>query len=167
VTIAPLIEERPAVHYIAVRDRLHRDHLDTTVPRALEEVRAGLQELLVTPGGPPLVRYFVVDYQTGDVEVHVGFPVDTAKAPSGRDRLRVGDLPAGRYAVVMHAGPYETLVDTTRALLAWAEHEGVNWAKTEDNQVTRWVGRVEHYLVAPPAETDPAKWRTEVAILLR
>lgn len=154
------------MQYVAVRDRLHRDHLGTVAPRALAEVSAALQQALVTPSGPPLIRYFIVDDSTGDVDVHIGLPVETAKALTSLDRVFIGDLPAGRYAVVTHAGPYETLVDTTRALLERARGH-IEWASTEDQNVTRWVGRVEHYLIGPSDEPDPAKWRTEVAILIR
>jgi len=123
--------------------------------------------MLVTPSGPPLIRYFVVDYNTGDVDVHIGFPVETTRLPASPEKVRPGDLPAGRYAVVTHAGSYETLVDTTRALLEWAKAEHIEWANAEDDNVTRWVSRVEHYVVAPPEETDPAKWRTDITILIR
>ena len=137
------------------------------MPKALAEVGAALQQALVTPSGPPLVRYFIVDDNTGDVDVHIGFPVETAKLPASLETMRIGDLPPGRYAVVAHAGPYEMLVDTTRALLEWAKTGHIEWAYAEDNKTTRWVSRVEHYVVAPPEETDPAKWRTDVAILIR
>jgi hypothetical protein len=55
-------------------------------------------------------------------------------------------------------------VETTAALLEWAKRGKVDWAMVEQNKVTRWQGRVEHYLVGPPAEADPKNWQTEIAI---
>jgi len=40
-----------------------------------------------------------------------------------------GVLPAGRYAVVIHAGPFGQLVEAVRNLLNWAAERGRAWDK--------------------------------------
>ncbi|PYQ59498.1 MAG: hypothetical protein DMF53_18685 [Acidobacteria bacterium] len=56
-------------------------------------------------------------------------------------------------------------MDTTAALLEWAKQRSLRWAVRDDDKVTYWEGRVEHYLVGPLLETEPRNWRTEIAIL--
>jgi hypothetical protein len=65
-----------------------------------------------------------------------------------------------------HRGSYDTLVDTTAALLEWGKQTGAKWQMTEQQNVTQWGARVERYDVGPPAESDPIRWRTDIAILL-
>lgn len=163
--IQPIVSDRTAQSYAAIRLKVKRDKLPDVVPRALGDVFAFLEEQQIAPCGPPLIRYLVVDYRTGNVEVEIGIPAecDTLRSNAA---VCVGWLPAGSYASAMHRGPYETLVDTTAALLDWAKQSGIGWAVSEKGDVATWGARVEHYLVGPPNENDPGKWQTEAAIQL-
>jgi effector-binding domain-containing protein len=165
IPVEPLIVSRSTVAYAAVRESLRRDRLAEVVPRAIGEVAEFLQRQQIAPTGSPLVRYLVVDYNTNIVEIEVGFPV-TDLALLHHDRVRRGDIPAGRYATATHPGSYDTLVDTTAALLEWGKLRHIKWQMTEQENVTRWGARVERYDVGPPVESDPSMWRTEIAILL-
>jgi effector-binding domain-containing protein len=160
----PAYMRRSAQPYLAIRARMVRDALATTAPQLLAELTAWLAAHAVAPIGAPLIRYFVVDYNTAEVEIDLGVPVENA-APEDK-RVRSGVLPGGQYVVVTHAGSYDGLVDTTAELLAWGEAHHVRWQVEEKDHVTKWAGRVEHYLVGPPRETDPARWQTEIAILV-
>jgi effector-binding domain-containing protein len=162
--IDPKLIERPEQPYAGIRRRVAREHLADVVPQALAEVRELLAAANVQPSGPPLIRYLVVDYNTGSVEVDIGLPVAT---PDLLDRFHVrpGMLRAGTYASVLHSGDYSGLVETTAALLDWAKRNRITWNVRDDHKVTHWAGRVEHYLVGPPLENDPRKWQTEIAIL--
>jgi len=165
MTVEPRFVEQPTVSYVGARERLNRTHLAQAVPRLLAGASHFLRHQSIAPTGPPLVRYLVVDYHTGDVEIEAGFPVAALPAARASD-VRVGELPAGRYATVVHLGSYSTLVDTTASLLDWAKQSHVSWQMIEEGKVTRWAARVEHYDVGPPAESDPNNWRTTIAILL-
>ena len=167
MAVSPHIEDRPALPYIALRDKLHRDYLWKVVPSALAEVQTSMERLNITPTGPPLVRYLVADYESGEVEVHIGFSVAIATAPAHLDRLRIGELPAGRYAVVIHQGPSGRLGETMTLLLDWVHRQQLRFQTQQQDNRTLWAGRVERYLVAPPTEPLPANWRTELAILLK
>jgi effector-binding domain-containing protein len=164
VPVQPQIMNRSTVEYAGVRERLRRDRLADVVPRSIGEVAEFLQRHQIAPTGAPLVRYLVVDYNTNIVEIEVGLPVARFAPP--HDRVRLGDIPAGRYATVTHRGSYDTLVDTTAALLEWGKLRNAIWQMTEQENVTQWGARVERYDVGPPAEPDPIRWRTEIAILL-
>jgi effector-binding domain-containing protein len=165
VAVEPELVHRATRAYAGVRERLPRTQLADVVPRLLAEVTAFLGGHRIPAAGPALIRYLVVDYNTGDVEIEAGFPIDASALPS-HGRVRLGQLPAGVYATVVHRGSYATLMATTAALLDWAKTQSVAWQVSAEGKVTRWEARVEHYLVGPPDEPDPDAWRTEIAILL-
>jgi effector-binding domain-containing protein len=166
VDIQPALKEREPVAYAGFRLRLHRDQLAQAVPEALASLRAYFAQNDLTASAPAIVRYLVVDYNDGEVEIDVGLPVTIPSIPADA-RIHLGQLPRGTYASVLHRGSYDTLVDTTAALLDWAKETGAHWHVAAENNVTWWAARVEHYLVAPPEQPQPDEWLTEVAILLR
>ena len=71
--IEPKFLKRDAQPYAGIRVRLARNELSEIVPRTLSELFAFLQRHRVSIIGAPLIRYLVVDYSTGEVEVDVGF----------------------------------------------------------------------------------------------
>jgi len=164
--IHPELKERSAVSYAGLRLRLNRDGLARAVPEAISSLSSYFDRHNLSPSGPALVRYFVVDYNSDDVEVDVGFPHELPSIPAD-ERIHYGQLPEGTYATVLHEGAYDSLIDTTKALLDWSKETDHPWRVSSENNVTWWAARVEHYLVAPPQETSPSRWRTEIAILLR
>lgn len=163
--IEPTLTERKAQTYAGLRKRIARDDLAEIVPAALAEASEFLSVHSISTEGPPLVRYLIVDYNVDEVEVDIGLPVGVPSLPE-HARIRRQTLPAGTYVTVIHSGDYAKLVETTAALLEWAEQRSLHWAVRDDDKVTHWEGRVEHYLVGPPLETEPGSWRTEIAILV-
>ncbi len=166
MTIEPEIKEKPALSYAGVRIRINREGLAQAVPEAISRLSEYFDRHRLSASGPALVRYFVVNYNNEEVEVDAGFPVELPSIPAD-ERIHYGQLPAGTYATVRHQGPYDSLVDTTAALLEWSKETDHPWRVSSEDNVTWWAARVEHYLVAPPQVTEPSRWVTEVAILLR
>ena len=163
--IVPEIVARPAQSYLGIAALCRRDELGAKVPALLGELLEWFGRHGVAHFGPQLVRYRVVDYSTGNVRIEVGFPVETTLRPATAP-IRQGELPAGRYLTAMHQGSYDSLVDTTAALLDWGRASQVKLAVEDRDKITQWGCRVERYLVSPPNELRPERWRTEVAILL-
>ena len=89
-----------------------------------------------------------------------------AAAVNGAEPVLAGLLPAGRYAVVRHTGPFSQLAGATRDLLDWAAARGLAWDRTESPAGERWGCRLEVYLTNPAVEPDPGKWETELAFRL-
>ena len=162
---APRIFERPAHRYCALAAHCRRDELGAKVPALLHELLAWFERHGVTPSGAQLVRYLVVDYNTGSLNIEVGVPLETDKCPTDA-RIQWREIPAGRYVTLTHAGPYTYLVDTTASLLDWARRNRVVLDVDDHEKVTQWGCRVERYLVAPPHEMQPERWITEIAIRL-
>jgi effector-binding domain-containing protein len=138
-------EERAALPYAGVRRTVTMDGLADTIDREVPALFGRLAADGVQPAGPPFVRYLKVDMERG-LDIELGVPV------AGDARVRSGALPAGRYARLVHVGPYGGLPDAHQALQGWAQEQGFRWSE-----------RVETYVTDPAKEPDPSRWQTEVA----
>lgn len=153
------LQDRSVVAYAAVRVRLSLGELGPALAKLWPEVSAWLDERGIVLAGRPLIRYHVIDMP--EVEISVGLPIEPGAVGDGR--IEVGELPAGRYAVLVHVGPYEELVQANTDLRLWAADHGIAFDGSDGAR--GWAGRVEFYLTDPMDEPDPLAWRTEVAYL--
>ena len=78
---------------------------------------------------------------------------DPVPVHGGGSGVRLGEVPAAWVAVLVHAGSYDTILDTYRTLGAWVARHATH------------VGLPvrEHYLVGATDVDDPAAYRTEIA----
>ena len=158
----PQIQARAAQPYVAIRRTVTMDGISGAVDEAFPELFGWLAGNGIAVGGAPFIRYLVID-MAGELQIELGVPVSAPVAGSGR--IQPGVLPAGRYAVLRHTGPYDGLVASHAALQQWAAEHGVQFDTHDTAQGSAWGGRVEHYLTDPSQEPDPAKWETDVAYL--
>lgn len=160
----PRIEERAARHYAGIPVTVTMDGISGAVDEAFPELFGWLAGQGIAPDGPPFIRYLVIDMMA---ELRLDLAVPVAAPVAGSGRIRPGDLPAGRYAVLRHTGPYDGLIASNAALQKWAAEHGVEFAASDTPEGSAWAGRAEHYLTDPSAEPDPSKWEVEVAYLIR
>lgn len=159
----PQIVTRAEQPYVAIATRVPMSGM-ASVGAHLSEVVAWLGAHGLAPAGPPFFRYRGIDMKR-ELDVEAGVPVGARIPPDGNVVTDV--LPAGRYAAVTHVGHPAGLVDATRALLAWADTEGLTWDVTEGaDGDERWGCRLEFYLTDPAKEPDMNKWETELAFRL-
>jgi effector-binding domain-containing protein len=156
----PVVVERSAEPYVAIRELVTMETLGTVLPALHPVVRSWLQERGEEPAGDPFFKYNVIDMER-QLEVEVGWPVDAQMAGEGGVLAAV--LPAGRYATVLYTGHPEGLFDATRALLEWADKEGRQWDVVETADGDRWGARLEFYRSDGP---DMNTWETELAFRL-
>jgi effector-binding domain-containing protein len=161
----PQLLERMPQKYAAIRIKISRDEIGSIVPEIYSELSTWVSENGINISGASIIRYFSIDYGTGDVDIDVGYPISNNEAPA-HNRIIINEIPHGTYAVLIHNGTYEYLVETTAKLLAWGQQQGIKWQSTQDNNVSIWGGRVEHYLVGPMDTQNSSDWKTEVAILV-
>lgn len=102
----------------------------------------------LTAAGYPCARYLALRGESATVEI--GVPVMAAGIRAGD--VEAGELPAGIVAHAVHAGSYEGLGDSYRAIAQWAADRGVDFTGAP------W----EYYVVDPHSDPDPAAWRTEI-----
>ena len=151
MTTEPQISERPAQPYLGLR-RDVTDGVSAAVDGAFPELFRRLSAAGVQPAGPPFIRFLAVDDEGDPTELELAAPVDADAATDA--------LPAGRYATLVHVGPYRSetqpdLAVARAALQDWAEREGLTVS-----------GYLEHYRIGPVEEPDYAKWETELAFLV-
>jgi len=151
MTTEPRISERPAQPYLGLRREV-TDGVSAAVDGAFPELFRRLSAAGVQPAGPPFIRFLAVDDEGDPTELELAVPVDADAATDA--------LPAGRYATLVHVGPYRSetqpdLAVSRAALQDWAEREGLTVS-----------GYLEHYRIGPVEEPDYAKWETELAFLV-
>lgn len=164
MNLEPQIQERAEQHYAGIRTLVTMASLGEAVDTGFPELFRWLQEHGIAPGGSPFIRYLVIDMEHG-LEIELGVPV--ASVVTGSGRVRPGVLPAGRYVTLRHVGPYDGLIASNAALLAWAQQQGIALDRWDTDRGEAWRGRVEHYLTDPSAEPDPGKWETDVTYLAK
>ena len=165
----PRVEERAASPYVGIRDRVTGEaEFRRAVDRGFPELFGWLGENGTPPAGPPFIRYLELDEQDEPVEIELGVPMGSVLTLDGR--LRAGSLPAGRYATLLHVGPYNSasvpdLAAARTELRRWALQNGVELESSKTAGGTRYRACVEHYITDPRSEPDSSKWETELAYL--
>jgi effector-binding domain-containing protein len=99
----------------SIRTRTSKEGLKQELGGAFGEIMQLLGGQGVQPSGAPFSVYHNMDME--DLDVEIGYPVNVPFKAGGR--VKPGVLPAGRTAVCVHKGPYETMVDSYNALTAF------------------------------------------------
>ena len=164
---APQLEQRPAQPYLAIARRV-TDGVPAAVDTAFPELFGWLREHGVEPAGPPFIRYREIDAGGEPLELEAGVPV--AAGATGAGQVRADVLPEGRYATLLHVGPYRSttapdLADARAALVSWAAEHGIVYSR-ETERGAALPCCVEHLLIGPVDEPDHSKWETEFAYLV-
>jgi effector-binding domain-containing protein len=125
------------------------------IPAKLEaaygEVMSAMKTQKLVPVGPPFALYHNDDMDALDIEA--GMPVPKRAREQGEVHPSV--LPAGRYIVARHKGPYDQLERTYNDILAFAKEKGL-----EPQGLT-----YEIYL-NDPGKKKPEALKTDVYFLL-
>jgi effector-binding domain-containing protein len=160
----PGIEERAALNYAGVQVAVPMGGISGAVDEVFPELFGWLASRGIEPGGPPFIRYLVIDMDAL-LRLELGVPIP--RPVSGSGRVQPGVLPGGRYAVLRYTGPYEGLIAAHADLQRWARDSGVEFDTWDTSEGSAWQARVEHYLTDPAREPDPGNWETEVAYLTK
>ena len=159
----PEIQQREAVDYAAIPVQVTMEEMTAALPRLWPEVHAWLSQRGARPAGAPFIRYLTAP-PGGEWSIEIGIPA--FGEISSDDRVVVGSFPAGRYAVMVHTGPYEGLGSANAELQAWAASAALTFQLDDTAQGSVWRNHSEFYLTDPGTEPDPAKWQTEIVYLL-
>jgi effector-binding domain-containing protein len=138
------VEAQPIV---TIRQETTPEGLGAAFRELLRTVHDYLERRGVQPSGPSFGIFHT--YEPGRVDMQAGFPV--GEAVEGEGRIEAGELPAGRVAVAVHEGSYDTIGAAHEALDAHVHDRGGHGASPR-----------EVYLTGPGDDPDPSKWRTEV-----
>jgi hypothetical protein len=163
----PRVIDRPATPFVGTTTGVTTTTFAQIADR-IPELIGALISHRTTPTGAPFFRYLELRGEAMTVQVGVPVPAGaTLPEHVTPFPIETGELPAGRYAGLTHVGPFDGLHGATERLLGWARDQG--WPLDVDTVggVEKWAARLEIYLTDPRIETDPAQYRTELAIKLR
>jgi DNA-binding transcriptional MerR regulator len=147
------VRDQRADPAVLVRGRTTERDFETWFARAFRTLAVHVSRSGLVVSGAGGGRFPDRQWDPDDVEVEALLPVDRAVPGPG---VEAGRLPAGRLAVVLHAGPYDGVVAAHGLLGEWAATQGVE----PDGSLQ------EIYLVGPHHTPTTAAWRTEVGWLL-
>jgi GyrI-like small molecule binding domain len=163
----PRIVTRSAQPYLAVAREV-TDGVAAAAEGAFAELVRWLGERGISPAGSPFIRVPEVDRAGLPFSLEAGLPV--APGVPGGNRVIAGELPAGRYATLLHVGPYcrnrgPGIDDARLALVLWTARHGLVYGRPTPRGEAL-VCCVDHLRVGPGVEPDHACWRTELAYLI-
>ncbi len=159
-TTQPKIDKRPETPYMGIRTLTTQSQMPDVIPQLLGEVFGWLGEQGIEPAGAPILRFYVINMDD-KMDIEIGVPVE--EAVTGTDRIKAGALPAGRYASLIYTG-VENGIAGNRVLIEWAEAQGIQWDRWDDENGDAFRSRYEVLIDGPDDKPDPADWDCEVAI---
>ena len=163
MTTEPVIEHRGAKNYVAIETRVHMNEIPAVLPALIPKVYAWLNDRSIPAAGAPFFRYLAMN-EKHELDVEVGVPVE--QATQGDGEINAGFFTEGSYGVMTYTGDYKFMREAHMKLDAWLKQHG--WR--EHFQVTsthpKLGARTEFYINDPKVETDPAKWITEIVMLV-
>lgn len=159
----PQVVERPAAPFVAYRIGGQMRELPNFAPPHIDRLANWIGERAIAGAGPMFFRYrrFGGD---GSVSLDVGALTEIPQA--GGDGVEAGELPAGRYALATYTGPYDRLYDAMAMLNGWITGRGLKTAGRENADGSEVDCQTEIYRVSPVDVADPAKYETDLLILL-
>ncbi|HEY8523325.1 MAG TPA: MerR family transcriptional regulator [Acidimicrobiales bacterium] len=147
------VRRTPAHHTLAVRGEVTAADFAAFLGDAYGRIGAVLGRLGLEAAGPSGALYPPEIPDDGPEPVEAFVPIAAPAAlPDDRGPVTLGEVPAARVAVVVHAGPYETIDETYRLLGAWVGRH----ARPAGTPVR------EVYLVSYGEAADPEQFRTEI-----
>jgi effector-binding domain-containing protein len=163
----PRVVTRSAQPYLAVA-RVVTDSVPRAVEAAFAELVRWMREQGVVPTGPPFIRVPEVDLHGQPLSLEAGLPV--APGVVAADGVVAAELPAGRYATLVHVGPYcrrrgPGIDDARLTLVLWTARHGLTYGHPTPRGEAL-ICCVDHLQVGPGVEPDRMRWQTELAYLL-
>ena len=146
------LREQPAQPTLSIRTRTAVQNLPQVIGETYGAIAQHLTQLGQCPVGAPFAAYYNMDMQNLDVEM--GFPVP--KELPGKEKIKASRIPAGRFAVVLHAGPYDKVGPAYEALTKWVAEKGYEA-----------TGVAYELYLNDPTETKPEDLKTQVMFLLK
>jgi DNA-binding transcriptional MerR regulator len=152
------LRREPATQSVRITGAVDGDGFADWLTWAYAELGTFLERAGIEASGAAGALYAAELADDGPEAVEAFLPVAAPLVVPARERnVSLGEVPAARTAVLVHAGDYDTIGDTYRTLGAWvarhAEHGG--------ERVREW------YVIGPTDTDDPAEYRTEISWPIR
>jgi effector-binding domain-containing protein len=148
MSLAVEIVEVKAQPGLAVTIKTSQEDIGEDMGKAYGAVAAYMGKAGAQFAGPPFAIYGTVPGEMWTVVC--GFPV--AGSAKGEGDIQAMETPAGKAAMTMHVGAYETLKNTWNAFAEWMKENG------HEMDTLGW----EVYLTDQETEPDTSKWQTQL-----
>ena len=145
------IQEFPTRPTLSIRTRTTIERLPEVIGKSFAAIGQAIGRTGEFPAGPPFAAYYNTDMQ--DLDVELGFPV-SHMLPGAGD-VQASEIPAGKFALCIHVGPYNEIETAYHALTAWVKEKG---HKTS--------GVAYEFYLNDPAEIPPEALQTQIAFPL-
>ena len=157
----PLIESRPARHYLAIGVVTPFRGMIKVRDQLWAEVYAWFNSHRVDSSGSAFMRLNVIDMR-GPMDIEAG--VLTEKALPGDDRVRPGVFPAGEYAALTIR---EHKIDAHRIIGEWMKAQGREYDRHDVPAGDRFACRYELNITDPRGEPRRKQWVVQLNFLVR
>jgi len=134
--------------------RTHVKELPNLLPRTYGRLIQCLNSVDIPVAEPAYAYAAYYNMDMEDLDVEAGFPVGSEVEGSGD--IIAGEIPAGRFATVVHTGPYEEMEPTYDRLNEWVRgnrHEP--------------AGVIHEMYLNGPDDTPPEGLQTRILMLLK
>ena len=105
---------------LSIRTRTRVEGLPMLIGESYGKMAAYLKELGEFLSDVPYVAYHNMDMQ--DLDVEIGFPMP--RALPGRDDMKAGSIPAGKFAFCIYRGPYAEIEPAYNEMIKWIGDNG-------------------------------------------
>jgi effector-binding domain-containing protein len=110
------IKTLPPQPVLSIRDKVPMAELPAFIGASFSRLFTYLASLDEEPVGPPLAIYYS---QPGEQGIDVQLCVPTGTEQPSTDGIESMSLVGGRFASMMHLGPYEGIGDSYQVLMRW------------------------------------------------
>ncbi len=141
------IKDQPEQPVFSLRTRSSVVALPKTLGKAFVKLEKRLKELGEQPSGAPFVAYYNMNMLNLDIEI--GFPV--SKLLESDSEIQTRTIPAGKYAITVHRGPYNKVGPAYAALKKKVKEAGLTA-----------TGVAYEYYLNDPGVTKPNDLLTQV-----
>jgi len=144
--------EQPAQPTMTVRTRSSVQNLPQILGPNFVKIRQYIESSGEQMAGAPFVAYYNMDMQ--DLDIEIGIPV-SKKLPD-KDEIKACEMPAGKYATVVHIGPFSEMEPTYNALTEWIAKNGYEA-----------TGVAYEVYIDDPQKTSMAELKTQILFPLK
>ena len=123
--------EQAAQPAMSVRTRSSVQDLPQILGPNFGKIMGNIQSSGEQMAGAPFVAYYNMDMQ--DLDIEIGIP--SSKALPNKDDIKASEIPAGKYATVIHVGPFDKMEGTYEALQKWIDENGYETTGTHHDLV--------------------------------
>ncbi len=150
------IKEIKGMNTISIRETANVKDLPQVMGKAYGEIMTYMQKNNIQPINAPYARYYNEDMENLDVEM--GIPVQNEV--KGEGRIKSSKLPAGKFAVSMHVGPYRELGQAYEKIIDEIKEKGLETAPCD-------AGNCYELYIDDPQDTPENELKTEIYFMLK